>query len=417
MAMYSYQFYYLAVALIKKPKLFTAKKQHKYVIVTSARNEEDVIGHFIDSAKKQTYPQELIDIYVIADNCTDNTAKIAKEHGAIVLERHNTEKVGKGYALDYFFDKLKESGEDHGYEAFIFFDADNLLDRNYVKEINKVFDQGYEALTSYRNSKNYDSNWISAGYALWFLREAKYLNNARMMLNTSCAISGTGFLISMELIEKTGGWHYHLLTEDIQFSVANILDNVKIGYAGRAKFYDEQPHTFKQSWTQRLRWCKGFYQVVANYGSSLVKRLYKNFACFDMLMTILPAMFVSFVTIFVNITCLIMELVKHGYTPVVWEIVLGMFLSIFGFYSVLFFFGVITTITEGKEIRCSKIKKIKYCITFPVFIFTYVPIAIAALFKKVQWEPITHDVSIGIECLDLPNEENDTEEETGAQNA
>ena len=85
------------------------------------------------------------------------------------------------------------------------FDADNVLDENYVAEMNKVFGSGYSVVNSYRNSKNYGSNWISAGYALWFLRESKYLNGARMQCGTSCAISGTGFLVSNEIIRENNG--------------------------------------------------------------------------------------------------------------------------------------------------------------------------------------------------------------------
>lgn len=398
MAMYAYQFYYIFIALVRKPKEFIAKKQHKYAVVTSARNEAAVIGNFIDSVKKQKYPHELFDIFVIADNCTDNTAEIARNHGAYVLERFDTENIGKGYALDYFFAHINKEYSHEGYEAFIFFDADNLLDENYIAEINKVFDNGYEAITSYRNSKNYGSNWISAGYALWFLREAKYLNNARMMLGTSCAISGTGFLLSKKLVDRNGGWKYHLLTEDIQFSVANILDGVKIGYCGKAMLYDEQPYTWEQSWKQRMRWCKGFYQVIWHYGFSLFKKMWSHFACFDMLMTIMPALFISFASFIVNAGFIIAELCMPTVTESVIPTVLQSFaMSTFGFYLVLFGIGIIPAITERKNIHCSKLKRIWSCFTFPIFIFTYIPIGAVALFKKVQWEPIKHDIATAIE--------------------
>ena len=75
--------------------------------------------------------------------------------------------------------------------------------------------------------KNYDTNWITSGYSLWFIREAKYLNNPRMMLKTSCAVSGTGFLVNSSIIKKNNGWKFNLLTEDIQFSVVNILEGEK----------------------------------------------------------------------------------------------------------------------------------------------------------------------------------------------
>ena len=215
---YAYQFFYIFVGLLKKPKKFEASAQHRFAVVVSARNESSVIGNLIASIRSQNYPRELVDIFIIADNCTDNTAEIARSAGAIVYERFNKEQVGKGYALDRMFNIIETEYADKNYEGYIIFDADNVLDPNYIAEMNKVFDNGYRIITSYRNSKNYDTNWITAGYSLWFLREAKYLNNARMQLGTSCAISGTGFLVSADVIRENNGWIHHLLTEDIEFT-------------------------------------------------------------------------------------------------------------------------------------------------------------------------------------------------------
>ena len=258
---YAYQFFYIFVGLLKKPLKFIAKKQHRYAVVVSARNESGVIGNLINSIRSQNYPSDLVDIFVIADNCTDNTAEVARNAGAIVYERFNKEQVGKGYALDWLFKIIDKEHADKNYEAYMIFDADNVLDPNFIKEMNKVFDNGYRIITSYRNSKNYDTNWISAGYSLWFLREARYLNNARMHLGTSCAVSGTGFLVSADVIRENGGWIHHLLTEDIEFTTDSIIKGEKIGYCANAVLYDEQPTAFNQSYTQRLRWAKGFYQV------------------------------------------------------------------------------------------------------------------------------------------------------------
>ena len=251
---YSYQFFYAFYSLAKKPKEYRASKLHSYAVIISARNESRVVGNLIESIKKQNYPEELVDIYVVADNCTDNTAQVAKDAGAIVYERSNMLQRGKGYALDYIFKIIQASEDCDKYDGYFVFDADNLLDPNYIAEMNKVFDNGFRVITSYRNSKNYDTNWISSGYSLWFLREARYLNNARMMLGTSCAISGTGFLLHKEVIRKNGGWKHHLLTEDIEFSVDSVIHGEKIGYCGKAIIYDEQPTKFSQSWNQRLRW-------------------------------------------------------------------------------------------------------------------------------------------------------------------
>ncbi len=389
---YAYQFFYIFVGLLKKPLEFTAKEQHRFAVVVSARNESGVIGNLIKSIRSQKYPTELVDIFVIADNCTDNTAEIARNAGAIVYERFNTEQVGKGYALDWLFNIIKTEHADKNYEAYIIFDADNILDPNYIAEMNKVFDNGYRIITSYRNSKNYDGNWITAGYSLWFLREAKYLNNSRMHLGTSCAISGTGFLVSAEVIDRNGGWIHHLLTEDIEFTIDSVIKGEKIGYCEKAVLYDEQPTLFHQSYTQRLRWAKGFYQVFKNYGTRLFKGAFKgSFSCFDMLMTIAPAMLLTLISIAVNIVAIPVGIINNS--PDLPILVRTLVQTLGNFYAMFLMLGVITTITEWSQIHCSKPKRILYLFTFPLFMLTYVPIAIVALFRKIEWKPINHSVS------------------------
>lgn len=389
---YAYQFFYIFVGLLKKPKKFSAKKQHRFAVVVSARNESSVIGNLISSIRNQNYPQELVDIFIIADNCTDNTAEIARSAGAIVYERFNKEQVGKGYALDWMFNIIESEYADRNYEGYIIFDADNVLDPNYIAEMNKVFDNGYRIITSYRNSKNYDTNWITAGYSLWFLREARYLNNARMQLGTSCAISGTGFLVSADVIRENNGWIHHLLTEDIEFTTDSIIHGEKIGYCADAILYDEQPTKFSQSYTQRLRWAKGFYQVFRNYGAKLIKGIFKgSFSCFDMLMTIMPAMLLTLISIAINIIAIPIGIINHSNDLM--TLVSILVKTVANFYGMFFLLGLITTITEADQIHCSKPKRVLYLFTFPLFMLTYVPIAIVALFRRIEWKPINHSVS------------------------
>ncbi|MEG0593829.1 MAG: glycosyltransferase family 2 protein [Christensenella sp.] len=402
--LYSYQIIYVAVALFKKAnKVMPASKNHNFAVLIAARNESAVISQLINSIKKQKYPQDKITVFVIADNCTDDTANVAREAGANVYERYNKKYIGKGYALTFALNNIKRDYGDDTFEGFFVFDADNLLDENYVCEMNKLFDKGYRVLTCYRNSKNYGTNWISAGYSLWFMRESQYLNRPRMMLKTSCAISGTGFLIHNDIIKKNRGWKHHLLTEDIEFSVDSIINGETIGYCADAKIYDEQPCTWKQSWIQRLRWSKGFYQVLGKYSKGLLKGLVvdKRFACYDMFVTIAPAIFVSLAGIFVNACFMLNGMMSPN--PYLEHLIVSttttaIITSLFNFYIMLFLVGLITTITEWKQINgTSTVKKILYMFTFPIFILTYIPISIAALFKKVGWEPISHNVSKSID--------------------
>lgn len=396
--LYLYQLGYLLIGVIQKKRTarISCAKLHRYAAVISARNEENVIASLIRSLKAQNYPSHLLDIYVIADNCTDNTAMAAKQAGAYVIRRFNQEKIGKGYALDYFFNILRSKKKDN-YDGYFVFDADNYVDPDFVKEMNAVFDTGkYAAITSYRNSKNFGTNWISAGYGLWFLREARFLNFPRMLLGVSCAISGTGFLVSGKVIRENGGWPYHLLTEDIEFSVNCALKGQVIGYCDRAVIYDEQPITFRQSWDQRMRWSKGFYQVDIKYGLSLIKGCFslnrKGFSCYDIFMTVAPGMLLTLCGILVNgimLTACLTETSAIANT-VVAECTGFIAQTILAFYLGLLVYGIVTTITEWKHIQIPSWKKIIYIFTFPIFMFTYVPIAAMALIRKVEWKPIYH---------------------------
>ena len=230
-----YQFMYIFVPFMKGGRKLKTRQMHKYAVLIPARNEEKVIPHLIASIKGQTYPAELIDVFVIADNCTDNTAGVSKEAGAFdVIVRNNKKVVGKGHALDYALAKIKQDYPDNDYAGYFVFDADNLLDERYIEEMNKMFSNGKRIITSYRNTKNYGTSWVSAGGSLWYLRESRFLNHPRTLLDTSCAISGTGFLVHREVLEKIGGWKFFLLTEDIEFTLHHVLEGECIAYCDKA---------------------------------------------------------------------------------------------------------------------------------------------------------------------------------------
>lgn len=391
---YSYQFFYIPVSLFKKPKAHRDTKDHHFAVLIAARNERSVIGELIDSIHAQDYPAHLIKTFVIADNCTDDTALIAEAHGAVVYTRRDHAHVGKGYALNYLLEKIARDYPVGCFDGFIVLDADNIIAPNYVTELNKTFSDGYGIITSYRNSKNYGDNWISAGYALWFLREARYLNNARMLLGSSCAVSGTGFLFSREILERCGGWNFFLLTEDIEFSIDNVVRGEKIGYCGTAVLYDEQPTSCRQSWRQRLRWSRGYLQVFSRYGGRLMQGIFHgSFSCYDMAMNIMPAAVLTGLSVVINLSAALANFYIGGDLKVLGLSVLQTLINL---YLTLFIIGGITTITEWRQIHCSAGKKILYAFTFPIFMFTYVPITVASLFTDVQWQPIRHE-----RCMNL----------------
>ncbi len=399
---FAYQFIYMLVGFFRKPvRPVPAKRQHRYAFFIAAHNEESVIANLVASIKNQDYPSELIDIFVVADACTDDTARIAREAGAIVYERNDLARKGKSWVMDYGFDRiLTEYPGKH--EAFIIFDADNLLSHDYLTIMNDAFDQGFMALTSYRNSKNFGSSWVSSGYATSFLCEARYMNGPRMMLGASCAVSGSGYLVSAKIVEAMHGWQFHTLTEDIQFSSFCAIHGVRIGFAP-AEFYDEQPVKLGPSIKQRMRWTKGFYQILFSYTGQFLKSIFKfrRFPAYDLFMTVAPGNLLTLVTVLVNATFLIVGGLSHGFLATEAELnscFASILITLWYFYIAYFVRGLLTTITERKHIHCpQKWRLITNLFTYPLFMFTYFPLTLAALFLKVDWVPTPHSVSVNLE--------------------
>lgn len=398
---YLYQFFFIVYGCIVKPRKYPKSAQtNRYAVMIPARNEECVVGQLIDSVKLQDYPSELVDIYVVADNCEDKTKDVAEKHGAFVYERFNKTNVGKGYSLSFLFSKVFEKHGLDYYDGYFVFDADNLLNSKYISEMDRCMSVGNKIVTSHRNSKNYGTNWITAGYSLWFLREAKLLNNVRTLLNTSCAVSGTGFMIHKDVIKRQNGWKHFLLTEDIEFSVDNVINGEKIAYCHDAIFYDEQPVTFNQSWHQRLRWSKGFLQVFRKYGGRLFSGIFKkkSFSCYDMFMTIAPAFVTSLATVLINFGALFYSLFFAR--MYVTDVLIEMAFTFGSLYLTLFLLGTVSGIVEWTNIKCSPGRIIWSFFTFPLFMLTYIPISITALFTKVRWKEIHHTVSQSIENIE-----------------
>ncbi|MBQ9759176.1 MAG: glycosyltransferase family 2 protein, partial [Opitutales bacterium] len=211
-----------------------------------------------------------------------------------------------------------------------------------------------------------------------------------MLMNASCAVSGTGFTFASAIMREVGGWKFFLLTEDIEFTVYNVVRGRKIGYAKDAELYDEQPVTFAQSWRQRMRWAKGYIQVWGKYGNDLLKNIFseKFASCYDMTMTIMPALVLSILTL---INCTIGTVAGLIFGWEINKILMSLVFTFAGIYATLWVIGAITTATQWRKIHCGGFKKIFYTFTFPIFMLTYLPIAITAIFKKVEWKPIAHN--------------------------
>ncbi len=387
---WAYQIVISFCSLIKlKDKKLIIEKNHKFMAVVPAHNEETVIRNLIESLVAQDYPKELYDIYVIADNCTDATAEIAKEAGAKVLKRFDEQNKTKGHALNWFIKQKIEENAD--YDAMCVFDADNIVDKNFLKNMNKKLCQGEEIVQGYRDIKNPTDSWISGGYAIFYWMMHRFYHLARYNLGLSPLLNGTGFMVKFDLL-KPDGWNTVTLTEDIEYSLINIAKGRKLGWAVDAIVYDEQPTTFKASWSQRSRWTVGHLQCMKEYTKSLAEgvKKYKTLMNFDGLLYMcgIPMMLLTFLLLGVN--GLLYLGAKMTFVDFIGNIVR---------YLVATFILPVITGTLIMALEKKPIKPmIKGILCYPLFMGSWIIINIKCLIKpNTKWEKIEHVRDINIQ--------------------
>lgn len=376
--------------ITKSKKFKETDKKYKYAIVISARNEGKVIGNLLDSINNQTYDSSLITTFVVADNCTDDTYEVAKSKGAIVYERFNKEYISKGYALRYLFDKIECDYKISSFDAFLVFDADNLLNPTYMHEMNKAYANKAKLITSYRNTKNFDTNFISASYGIHFYRHSMIRHRPRTLLNLGTQLAGTGYLIDSSLL--VDGWNYVSLTEDAEFTMSAISKKIKVDYCEAAEFFDEQPVDLATALKQRTRWEKGRFIEFTKHGYEVFKGIfkYRSFTCYDLFFSYFPYSLVTTILGLIYPTTIFLYniLSDTGYD-------LSVMLRNVGTYFLTLYLsallsGVLTVIRERKNIHCKTYKLIFFLILWPWFDLIATPILIVSMFMKVKWKQIDH---------------------------
>ena len=398
-----YQVVVSLCSLVKlKDKPLKVNKDHRFMAIIPAHNEEAVVGNLIESLKNQTYNKDLYDIYVIADNCTDNTAKIAKEAGAIVYERFDETKKTKGYALNWFLQQ--KIAEDAPYDAFFVFDADNIVDKNFIKNMNKKLCQGEDVVQGYRDIKNPSDNWITAGYAIFYWQMHRFYHLARYNIGLSPLLNGTGFMVKFDVI-KPQGWDTETLTEDIEFSLKRIIKGKKLGWATDAIVYDEQPTGFRQSWSQRSRWTVGHIQCIQKYTKELAiaTKENKKMMNLDGLLYIVGSMPMFIITIVLLLTNFIMYNAASITTA---ELIKNLMLYLVPTFILPILVGIFAMWLDGRKIK----PMAKGLLCYPLFLLTWIFINFKCLFiRNTSWEKINHVRSIKIS--DVSNAKNQTEKE------
>ena len=385
-----YGLYYVITGIFAfaKPKTDNVKKNevHKFAIIIAARNEEKVINNLIDSLKKQNYDNDKYSINVIVNNSTDKTYDVCKSLGVNVVKCEIPVK-SKGEVLHYVFDKFRNKD----FDAYLVFDADNVVHPDFLFHMNDSLNKGFKVAQGFRDSKNYQDNWISGSYTLFYYIQNFFFNLSRKKLNASASINGTGFMVCKDFIENID-FNPVTLTEDVELTTVCAIKNVRVDFVKDAITYDEQPTSFKVSLIQRLRWSKGNLQCWKTYHRELIKSFHKyhNLSSIDMYFNNLAAI-IQVVSMIVVLIGFIKKVIT---TKIVFTVVgiIGVLISYIGTILV----SIFVTVYNKKSITAM----IPSLILFTLFMLTWFPINIVSLFKKnVDWKHIGHSKNINIDDI------------------
>lgn len=391
-----YGMYYVITSItafkyLKKQLIGKYKPKNKFKILVACRNEETVIASLIESINIQNYPKDMYELCVIPNNCTDNTKEIAQASGVRIIECSYDAKC-KGDALRCAFNELISEN----FDAYIVFDADNVVHPNFLSRMNDTLESGFLVAQGYRDSKNPADNWISGSYSIYYWMQNFFFNRARMNINASASINGTGFMVKKEVIEKYG-FNTKTLTEDIEFTAQCALNNIQIAFVQDAITYDEQPVAWTSSWKQRKRWSIGAHNCLKIYGLGLIKSFIKNrnMLSLDMLLNFMsPFIQVLGTAIMCSmLLCKILMKMELGTLTLWWVVqITGLHLCI-----ITYLINIAINIFMIKYNRRKITSLFSGILLYSFFIITWIPINFVSIFSKdCKWEQIEHTRSVKI---------------------
>jgi cellulose synthase/poly-beta-1,6-N-acetylglucosamine synthase-like glycosyltransferase len=312
----------------------------------------------------------------VADNCDDNTAEIAKKAGANVCVRQTVGERGKGYAMEWMFRKIFTF--ERKYDAVAIFDADNLVDKNFLKEMNNQLCKGNRVIQGYLGAKNPYDSWVAGTFAIafWFINYTYHL--AKTNIGLSSVLGGTGMVISTDIL-KEYGWGATCLTEDMEFTMKLLVNGIKTTWAHQAIIYDEKPLTFMQSWHQRKRWAQGQFDVGERYIPHLLKEGFKkrDIKILDGCMHLIQPYFLLLSTVFVIISYI--QLMFPPFYTNIYSLMPSEIMTIImvGQYAL----PIIVLLKVGV-----KPKAWFYLILYPLFIYSWIPITFLGFLDRHEHE-------------------------------
>lgn len=398
-----YYFAFFSLSFRKPKKISKGINQYRYCVLIPARDESKVIHNILSALKKQTYDSNLFKVIVIVENEDDPTINIVKGFGYDVFIRKDLKnRSTKGYALQEVIKYLKDCNQDN-FDAFMIFDADNVMDNKYLEKMNDLKNLGYQVGFGYRNFTNATVNWITECSALLFSLVNSVFSKGRSILFKKIMLNGTGYFIDKKIIDDAGGWIFTGMTEDVQLTTYCTYHNVSMGYYENIQYYDEQPEKFSVMHKQHLRWIWGFFKSRKEFKKTIpdyksISKVRNNISKFEFNCTVIPILIYivfSLVSFLVELGLLIASFVlKPDFSIYLFG---HMQIPFFSIYLIFFIISIFILVNDNKHIKFSLSHRIRAVFTFPFFFFDFIFAFLDGLIhpkKRKTWTVVDHQGDI-----------------------
>lgn len=256
-------------------RTFTARHFRRFAMVIPAHNEELSIASTLNSLTRITYNKANFDIIVVADNCSDRTADLARTAGGVVYERSNSTLRGKGHALRWIFDQLLD--KQPPYDAIVVIDADTVAAPDFLTVMNYYLEQGSSAVQCSDMVAPQPGSWSSEITRLGFTLYNHVRPLGRRVMNCPAGLRGNGMCFSTETLRKIP-WNTFSLNEDLEYGLVLLLNGISVDFASEAKVYATMPSNSRNAESQRSRWERGRLPMIKRYGGRLLAAAIKSFA-------------------------------------------------------------------------------------------------------------------------------------------
>lgn len=274
--------YLLCLTLLSRALLtpLRSSRQLRFDIIVPAHNEAAVITTVVSSLRRLDWPTNRFRILVVADNCTDNTAQVARAAGADVLERYNPQLRGKGYALEFAF---QVSMDEAWASAVVVVDADTEVSPNLLEAFAARIEQGAQAAQVHYAVLNVHASWRTRLLSIAMAVFHQVRSRARERMQLSCGVRGNGWCITHQALRQVP-YRAYSLTEDIEFGIDLGLAGHRVEYADEAQIACLMVTDEEAARTQRQRWEGGRWQLVRAKIGPLLQAVKKrgDLVCLDL---------------------------------------------------------------------------------------------------------------------------------------